>query len=76
MTDDDIVDPPVNLYTLPEVRRLTDIIVAAIHREVCEPYVNGDHEAGGAHLPCEYNLRYGAEVYLYMGQPRLDAAGA
>jgi hypothetical protein len=73
VTDEtDIVDPPVNLYTIPIVVQLTNIIVAAIHREVCDPYVGGDHEAGGAHLPCEYNLRYGGEVYLFMGQPRVE----
>lgn len=45
------------------VIRLTEVVIASIHREVCEPYVGGDHEPGGAHLPCEWNMRHGLAVW-------------
>lgn len=46
------------------VQRLTDVVCQSIHREACAPYVGGDHPVGGAHLPCEYNLRHGREVWM------------
>ena len=44
--------------------RLTEVVCESIHREVCDPYVGGDHLWGGAHLPCEYNLGHGRAVWM------------